>query len=84
MTANNVMVLLELVQFGNCEMIPLLSFTQANQQSTFYSSHIHSPDEPPALQVLLDDLHGDPFVEADLILSLTRVWLYRHIFLLWI
>lgn len=41
-----------------------------------------SPDEPPALQVLLDDLHSDPFLKADLILPLTGVGLQRHIFLL--
>lgn len=41
------------------------------------------PDKPPALQVLLDDLHGDPFLKADFILPLTGVRLYRHIFLLW-
>lgn len=41
------------------------------------------PDKPPALQVLLDDLHGDPFLKADFILPLTGVRLYCHIFLLW-
>lgn len=41
-----------------------------------------SPNEPPALQVLLDDLHGDPFLKADLVLPLTGVRLQRHVSLL--
>lgn len=40
------------------------------------------PDEPPALQVLLDDLHDDSFLKGDLILPLAGVWLHRHILLL--
>lgn len=45
--------------------------------------HFYWPDKPPALQVLLDDLHGDPFLKADFILPLTGVRLCCHIFLLW-
>lgn len=44
---------------------------------------VYSPNVPPALQVLLDDLHGDPFLKADFILPLAGVRLYCHIFLLW-
>ncbi len=96
-TTNNVTVLWGLVHFEFGwhkirEQTPFLSFGcyylllllrwPLSAERLFLIS-IDSPDEPPALQVLLDDLHGDPFLKADFILPLTGVRLYRHVFLLW-
>lgn len=80
MTANNLTVLWGRVHSGNFLFLSLSSSTA----EIFHSSAVHSPDEPPALQVLLDDLHGDPFIKADFVLPLTGVRLYGDIFFLWI
>lgn len=69
MTANNVAVLRGRVHSGNFLSLSLSS----SMAGIFHSSAVHSPDEPPALQVLLDDLHGDPFIKADFVLPLTGV-----------
>lgn len=82
-------VLWGLVQFGlipflsiSCYVSMLLLWRSADHLLT-HRLFVYPPDEPPALQVLLDDLHGDPFLKGDFILPLTGVRLYRHIFLLW-
>ena len=61
--------------------IPFLLFSLLTEHLVVIS--INSPDEPPTLKVLLDDLHGDAFLKADFILPLTGVRLNRHVFLLY-
>lgn len=60
----------------------LFSFSSGADGHAVMFLCVNSPDVPPALQVLLDDLHGDPFLKANFIFPLTGVRLYCHIFLL--
>lgn len=54
----------------------------SKQNTQYYSEKTTgscSPDIPPSLQVLLNDLHGYSFVKPNLVLTLTGVGLHSDV-----